>query len=143
MVSRGGKALLVPCFGSVEFVTCLWIACAVLTLVASHQNFYIPSRYGKRHEPRAVADGLFVSGSRYGRSAVLQRGGKSLPKFVEQEPREGQSFWVTRYGKRSPPDYRSVAPVNRFSAVLDFMDRVHRINLQKDASKGNGFDPLS
>lgn len=53
MVLRGRKAQFVPWFGSVEIVMCLWITCAVLTLVASQQKFYIQGRYGKRQEPRA------------------------------------------------------------------------------------------
>lgn len=52
MHSRGRKMQLVPCFGGVEIVLCLWITSAVLTLVASQQKFYIQGRYGKRQEPR-------------------------------------------------------------------------------------------
>lgn len=52
MLLRGRKAQLVPCFGGVEIMMCFWIACAILTLVASQQKFYIQGRYGKRQEPR-------------------------------------------------------------------------------------------
>lgn len=52
MHSRGRKMQMVPCFGGVEIVLCLWITSAVLTLVASQQKFYIQGRYGKRQEPR-------------------------------------------------------------------------------------------
>ncbi|XP_076638902.1 uncharacterized protein LOC143351036 [Colletes latitarsis] len=138
MLSRGKRAQLVPCFGSVEFAMCLWIACAVLTLVASHPNFYT-LRYGKRHEPRA--GNLFPLGSRYGRSDGFQKDGKSLPKLVQVVPRVDRFFWGSRYGKRSSPDYRTVSSVNQFSAVLDFMDRVNEVNLEQQNDASNVNDP--
>ncbi|XP_029039157.1 uncharacterized protein LOC114874224 [Osmia bicornis bicornis] len=137
MFPRGRKIQLIPCFGSVEIVTCLWIACAVLTLVASQPNFYI-GRYGKRQEPRA--DSLFVSGSRYGRSQNLQKSSEYLPKLVEVVPRMDRFFLGSRYGKRSPLDYRTVSSVNRFSAVLNFMDQVNHVNLDRDNDARNGND---
>lgn len=91
----------------------------------------------------SVADVSFITGGRYGRSDALQKGSKLLPKLMELKPREDRSFWVTRYGKRSPQDYRTVSSVNRFSAVLDFMDRVHRVDLDQDDDKGNDLDILS
>ncbi|XP_053972714.1 uncharacterized protein LOC128873280 [Hylaeus volcanicus] len=139
MLSRGRKAQLMPCFGSVEFTTCLWIACAVLTLVASQPSYYSHSRYGKRHEPRAGS--VFVSGSRYGRSDGFQNEGKPLPKLVQVVPRMDRFFWGSRYGKRSPSDYRTVSSVNRFSAVLDFMDRVNEVDLGRDNDANNVNDP--
>lgn len=51
---------LVPCFGGVEIVLCLWITSAVLTLVASQQKFYIQGRYGKRQEPRTGERKLII-----------------------------------------------------------------------------------
>ncbi|XP_076390989.1 uncharacterized protein LOC105662382 isoform X2 [Megachile rotundata] len=137
MFLRGRKAQLVPCFGSVEILTCLWIASAVLTLVASQPNFYI-SRYGKRQEPRA--ESLFMLGSRYGRSENVQKGSEFLPKLVEVVPRMDRFFLGSRYGKRSPSDYRTVSSVNRFSAVLNFMDQVNHVNLDRDNDANNGND---
>ncbi|CAL7933273.1 unnamed protein product [Xylocopa violacea] len=140
MLSRNRKAQLVPCFGSVEVVVCLWVASAVLTLVASQQKFYIQGRYGKRQEPHA--DSFFVSGGRYGRSESLQRESKSLPKLVEMVPRMERYYWDSRYGKRIPPDYRPLSSVNRFSAVLNFMDQID-LDRENDASNGNDLDLLS
>ena len=57
---RGRKMQLVPCFGGVEIVLCLWITSAVLTLVASQQKFYIQGRYGKRQEPRTGERKLII-----------------------------------------------------------------------------------
>ncbi|XP_076763689.1 uncharacterized protein LOC143431068 [Xylocopa sonorina] len=135
MLSRNRKARFVPCFGSVEVVVCLWVACAVLTLVASQQKFYIQGRYGKRQEPHA--DSFFISGGRYGRS-----GSKSLPKLVEIVPRVDRYYWDSRHGKRVPQDYRPLSSVNRFSAVLDFMDQID-LDRENDASNENDLDPLS
>ncbi|XP_073968096.1 uncharacterized protein [Bombus fervidus] len=140
MLSRRGKTQLVPCFGTIEIVMCLWIACMVLTLVASQQKFYIQGRYGKRQEPRT--DSFFVSGGRYGRSENMQKVSKSLPKLVEVEvPRIDRFFWGSRYGKLSPPDYRTVSSVNRFSAILNFMDQVN-LDRENDASNRNDLDLL-
>ncbi|XP_017877564.1 uncharacterized protein LOC108623518 [Ceratina calcarata] len=139
MISRGRKPQLVPYFGSVEMVICLWITCAILTLVASQQKFYIQGRYGKRHEPHA--ESFFVSGGRYGRSENLGRESK-LPKLVEVVPRTDRLFWDSRYGKRSPPDYRPVSSVNRFSAVLNFMDQIN-LDRENEPSNGNDLDLLS
>ncbi|KAK1117989.1 hypothetical protein K0M31_015439 [Melipona bicolor] len=121
---------------------CLWVACAVLTLVASQQKFYIQGRYGKRQEPRAVSDAFYVSGGRYGRNENSQKTSKSLPKLVEVEvPRIDRFFWGGRYGKRSPPDYRTVSSVNRFSAMLNFMDQVD-LDRENDVSNRNELDLL-
>ncbi|XP_076181753.1 uncharacterized protein LOC143153955 [Ptiloglossa arizonensis] len=139
MLPRGRKIQLVPCFGSIEFAMCLWIACTILTLVASQQSFYNHNWYGKRHEPRAGS--VLVSGSRYGRSDGFQKDGKSLPKLVQVVPRVDRFFWSNRFGKRSPPDYRTVSSVNRFSAVLDFMDRVNEVDLERDNDASNVNDP--
>ncbi|OAD55358.1 hypothetical protein WN48_04872 [Eufriesea mexicana] len=140
MLSRGRKAQFAPWFSSVEIVMCLWITCAVLTLVASQQKFYIQGRYGKRQEPRA--DSFYISGGRYGRSEHLQKPSKSLPKLVEVEvPRIERYLWGGRYGKRPTPDYRTVSSVNRFSAVLNFMDQVD-LDRENDVSDRNDLDPL-
>ncbi|XP_006611109.1 uncharacterized protein LOC102677466 [Apis dorsata] len=143
MHSRGRKMQLVPCFGGVEIVLCLWITSAVLTLVASQQKFYIQGRYGKRQEPRT--DSFYVSGGRYGRSENgMEKASKSqLAKLVEVEvPRIDRFVWGGRYGKRSPPDYhRPISSVNRFSAVLDFMDRVD-LDRENDLSNRNELDFL-
>lgn len=76
-----------------------------------------------------IADSFYVSGGRYGRSeSGVEKASKSqLAKLVEAEvPRIDRFVWGGRYDdrKRSPPDYRPVSSVNRFSAVLDFMDQV-------------------
>ncbi|CAD1474552.1 unnamed protein product [Heterotrigona itama] len=140
MLSRCRKTQLIPCFSSIEIVMCLWVVCAVLTLVASQQKFYIQGRYGKRQEPRA--DAFYVSGGRYGRNENSQETSKSLPKLVEVEvPRIDRFFWNGRYGKHSPPDYRSVSSVNRFSAVLNFMDQVD-LDRENDASNRNELELL-
>ncbi|KAK9307090.1 hypothetical protein QLX08_002427 [Tetragonisca angustula] len=142
MFSRCRKTQLVPCFSSIEIVMCLWVACAVLTLVASQQKFYIQGRYGKREEPRAASDAFYVSGGRYGRNENSQKTSKSLPRLVEVEvPRIDRFFWGDRYGKRSPPDYRTVSSVNRFSAVLNFMDQVD-LDRENDISNRNELDLL-
>ncbi|KAG9429362.1 hypothetical protein HZU67_08692 [Apis mellifera carnica] len=141
---RGRKMQLVPCFGGVEIVLCLWITSAVLTLVASQQKFYIQGRYGKRQEPRT--DSFYVSGGRYGRSedAGVDAASKSrLAKLVEVEvPRIDRFVWGGRYGKRSPPDYhRPASSVNRFSAVLHLMDQVD-LDRENEHSNRNELDFL-
>ncbi|XP_076241395.1 uncharacterized protein LOC143183636 [Calliopsis andreniformis] len=141
MLSRGRKIQLVPCFNSVEFVMCLWIACAVLTLVASHQSFYT-HRYGKRFEPRIVADNSFITGSRYGRSDPSQKC-KKVPTFQEVQPPVDMSTQLNRYEERIPQDFRTASFENRLSAILDFMYRANGADLERDDDKGNDLDFLS
>lgn len=86
-----------------------------------------------------IADSFFVSGGRYGRS---ERVSKALPKLVEMVPRMDRFYWGSRYGKRSSQDYRTVASVNRFSAVLNFMNQV-KLDRQNEARTGTNFDLLS
>lgn len=120
MVLHGRKTRMMPGFGiSVEFVTCLWITCAILTLVASDRTFY-PQRIGKRLELREEP---FIPGSRYGRSGGQGKNGNAMPKLVEIVPRMDRFFWGSRYGKRVPLQYQSASSLNRFTAVLDYMDR--------------------
>ncbi|KAG7209855.1 hypothetical protein KM043_011458 [Ampulex compressa] len=88
MISRGRMTRTVPFFGGIELAACLWIACAVLTLVASQQNFYTHGRYGKRPEPRVGS--TFIRGSRYGRSGIVDA------KNTKMEPRITKTtlmFW--------------------------------------------------
>nr|XP_033336256.1 uncharacterized protein LOC117226234 [Megalopta genalis] len=133
MHPRSRKVQTVPCFGSVEFATCVWIACAVLTLLASAEGFRILDRYGKRHEPRV--DPLMWL--RYGRSDGSQNG-MPLPNAVDAMPRKNRLFLNIRYGKRSSPDYRTVSSVDRFNAVLGFVGRDESVR-EIDAS--NASDP--
>ncbi|XP_076293314.1 uncharacterized protein LOC143215241 [Lasioglossum baleicum] len=136
MLPRSRKVQSVPCFGSVEFVTCVWIACALLTLLASAEGFHILTRYGKRHEPHAGS----LIWSRYGRSDGSQNVGMPLPKLVEVVPRENR-FYLGRYGKRSSPDYRTVSSVDRFSAVLGFMGHTGHVSFDRELDANQGSDP--
>ncbi|XP_078034260.1 uncharacterized protein LOC144468569 [Augochlora pura] len=131
MHPRSRKVQSVPCFGSVEFATCVWIACAVLTLLASTEGFRILDRYGKRHEPRV--DPLMWL--RYGRSDG------SLSNAVEVMPRENRLFLNIRYGKRSSPDHRTVSSVDRFGAVLGLVGRAGRVELVREIDASNASDP--
>ncbi|XP_031832826.1 uncharacterized protein LOC116427065 [Nomia melanderi] len=138
MLPRSRKVQSVPCFGSVEFVTCLWIACAICsTLLATAEGFHIFTRYGKQHEPRAGS----LIWSRYGRSDGPHKLHVSLQKYAEMEPREYRFYLGSRYGKRSSPDYRTVSSVDRFSAALSFMDHVDGVDLDAENDASNGSDP--
>lgn len=93
-----------------------------------------------------IADSFYVSGGRYGRESESGVASKSqLAKLVEAEvPRIDRFVWGGRYdGKRSPPiDYRPVSSVNRFSAVLDFMDQVDLDREKNDLGNRNELDFL-
>lgn len=93
-----------------------------------------------------IADSFYVSGGRYGRESESGMASKSqLAKLVEAEvPRIDRFVWGGRYdGKRSPPiDYRPVSSVNRFSAVLDFMDQVDLDREKNDLGNRNELDFL-
>ncbi|XP_076656506.1 uncharacterized protein LOC143361091 [Halictus rubicundus] len=137
MLPRSRKVQSVLCFRSVEFVTCVWIACAVLILLASAEGFHIPTRYGKRHEPRAGS----LIWTRYGRSGDAQKIAMLLPKFVEMVPRENRFYLSSRYGKRSSSNCRSVSSMDRFSGNLGFMDHAGNVVLDRELDANNASDP--
>ncbi|KAF7411746.1 hypothetical protein HZH66_000642 [Vespula vulgaris] len=137
MHSRGIKSSMVPTFGSIQLITCLWIGCAVWCLVQATdgQHFYLQTRYGKRDVSRADVpvryerSAIYHTNGRYGRSESKISAEPSRP--VKIVPRNNMFFLGSRYGKRSLEDqrmiYHSEYPLERLDAVLEYVDEARRI----------------
>lgn len=138
MISRGIKSSMVSGFGGVQLITCLWIGCAVCSLVqpGKGEDFHLSTRYDKRDVSRADVP------VRYERSAIYHtngRYGRSEPKIpaeharpVKIVPRNNMFFLGSRYGKRSLEDQRVIyhpeyPSLDRLDAVLEYVDEARRV----------------
>ena len=76
--------------------------------------------------------GLFLAGSRYGRSETANiKNSKNVPKVVEILPRVDRFFVGSRYGKRADIQSYNMACLKCFVAALNYLDRFQHVQLMQ------------
>ncbi|KAK2577209.1 hypothetical protein KPH14_003359 [Odynerus spinipes] len=122
---------MVSGFGGVQLITCLWIGCAICSLVqpGNGEDYHLSTRYDKRDSSRAKVPELLLTSRRYGRSEPKIPDGRTRPMKVAS--RSDMFFLGSRYGKRSLEDkqviYHPEYPsLDRLDAVLQYVNEARR-----------------